>query len=221
MPKSPSHPLFLAVSLAALASLPAFELWATPAPPAPPAPGIGSTVDTAVFAGGCFWGIEGVFEHLKGVVSATAGYAGGTTASPTYEDVSSEETGHAESVQVVYDPSKISYDQLLQVFFTVAHDPTQLNRQGPDVGTSYRSAIFFRSAAQQKAATDYVAELTRKKLYGKPIVTQIVPLKAFYRAEDYHQHYMALHPDQPYIVYNDAPKVERLRKEFPALYQAS
>jgi peptide-methionine (S)-S-oxide reductase len=122
---------------------------------------------------------------------------------------------------VVYDPSKISYNQLLQVFFTVAHDPTQLNRQGPDVGTSYRSAIFFRSAAQQKAATDYVAELTRKKLYGRPIVTQIVPLKAFYRAEDYHQHYMALHPDQPYIVYNDAPKVERLRKEFPALYQES
>jgi peptide-methionine (S)-S-oxide reductase len=221
MPKSPSHPLFLALSLAALASLPASAVRAAPAPLTPPVPGTAITVDTAVFAGGCFWGIEGVFEHIKGVVSATAGYAGGTTASPTYEDVSSEETGHAESVQVVYDPSKISYSQLLQVFFTVAHDPTQLNRQGPDVGTSYRSAIFFRSAAQQKAATDYVAELTRKKLYSRPIVTQIVPLKAFYRAEDYHQHYMALHPDQPYIVYNDAPKVERLRKEFPALYQES
>jgi peptide-methionine (S)-S-oxide reductase len=221
MPKSPLHPLFLALSLAALASLPASAVRAAPALLPPSVPGTAFTVDTAVFAGGCFWGIEGVFEHIKGVVSATAGYAGGTTASPTYEDVSSEETGHAESVQVVYDPSKISYNQLLQVFFTVAHDPTQLNRQGPDVGTSYRSAIFFRSAAQQKAATDYVAELTRKKLYGRPIVTQIVPLKAFYRAEDYHQHYMALHPDQPYIVYNDAPKVERLRKEFPALYQES
>jgi peptide-methionine (S)-S-oxide reductase len=221
MPKSPLHPLFLALSLAALASLPASAVRAAPALLPPSVPGTAFTVDTAVFAGGCFWGIEGVFEHIKGVVSATAGYAGGTTASPTYEDVSSEETGHAESVQVVYDPSKISYNQLLQVFFTVAHDPTQLNRQGPDVGTSYRSAIFFRSVAQQKAATDYVAELTRKKLYGRPIVTQIVPLKAFYRAEDYHQHYMALHPDQPYIVYNDAPKVERLRKEFPALYQES
>jgi peptide-methionine (S)-S-oxide reductase len=221
MPKSPLHPLFLALSLAALASLPASAVRAAPALLPPSVPGTAFTVDTAVFAGGCFWGIEGVFEHIKGVVSATAGYAGGTTASPTYEDVSSEETGHAESVQVVYDPSKISYNQLLQVFFTVAHDPTQLNRQGPDVGTSYRSAIFFRSAAQQKAATDYVAELTRKKLYSRPIVTQIVPLKAFYRAEDYHQHYMALHPDQPYIVYNDAPKVERLRKEFPALYQES
>jgi peptide-methionine (S)-S-oxide reductase len=209
MPKSPLHPLFLALSLAALASLPASAVRAAPALLPPSVPGTAFTVDTAVFAGGCFWGIEGVFEHIKGVVS------------PTYEDVSSEETGHAESVQVVYEPSKISYNQLLQVFFTVAHDPTQLNRQGPDVGTSYRSAIFFRSAAQQKAATDYVAELTRKKLYGRPIVTQIVPLKAFYRAEDYHQHYMALHPDQPYIVYNDAPKVERLRKEFPALYQES
>jgi len=177
------------------------------------------TVDTAVFAGGCFWGIEGVFEHLKGVVSATAGYAGGTTESPTYEEVSSEQTGHAESVQVVYDPSKISYNQLLQVFFAVAHDPTQLNRQGPDVGTSYRSAIFFRTAAQRKAATDFVSELTRKKVYSQPIVTQIVPLTTFYRAEEYHQHYMALHPDQPYIAYNDAPKVARLKQQFPAWYQ--
>ena len=176
-------------------------------------------VDTAVFAGGCFWGIEGVFEHVKGVMSATAGYAGGNSASPSYEEVSTETTGHAESVQVVYDPAKVSYQQLLQVFFLVAHDPTQLNRQGPDVGTSYRSAIFFRSAAQQKAAAAYVAELTKKRRYPHPIVTEIVPLKAFYRAEDYHQHYMALHPDQPYIVYNDAPKLVRLKQTFPAWYQ--
>ena len=176
-------------------------------------------LDTAVFAGGCFWGIEGVFEHLKGVTSATAGYAGGTTVTPSYEDVSSGETGHAESVQVIYDPARISYAQLLQVFFSVAHDPTELNRQGPDVGTQYRSAIFYRTAAQQKAATDYVADLTGRKVYPRPIVTQIVPLKAFYAAEGYHQHYMAMHPTQPYIVYNDAPKVERLKHDFASWYQ--
>ncbi len=178
-----------------------------------------ATLDTAVFAGGCFWGVEGVFEHLKGVTSATAGYAGGTTVAPSYEDVSSGTTGHAESVQVVYDPSRISYAQLLQVFFAVAHDPTTLNRQGPDQGTQYRSAIFFRNAQQQKAATDYVAQLTEQKKYARPIVTQIAPLKAFYQAEDYHQHYMELHPSQPYIVYNDAPKVAALKHEFAAWYQ--
>jgi peptide-methionine (S)-S-oxide reductase len=175
-------------------------------------------VDTAVFAGGCFWGIEGVFEHLKGVMSAVAGYAGGTAVAPSYEEVSSGETGHAESVQVVYDPAKITYAQLLQVFFTVAHDPTELNRQGPDEGTPYRSMVLYRNAAQQQAAQGYVAELSRKKLYPGPIVTQIVPLKVFYPAEAYHQHYMALHPRAPYIVYNDAPKVERLKREFPDWY---
>lgn len=180
-----------------------------------------ATVDTAVFAGGCFWGVEGVFEHTKGVISAIAGYAGGTTVSPSYEDVSSGETGHAESVQVVYDPSRVSYDQLLQIFFAVAHDPTELNYQGPDHGTQYRSAIFFRNPAQQKAATDFVAALAAKKVYSRPIVTQIAPLRAFYRAEEYHQHYMALHPDQPYIVYNDAPKVANLKKQFAAWYQDS
>ena len=178
-----------------------------------------AALDTAVFAGGCFWGIEGVFEHLKGVSSATAGYAGGTTMSPSYEDVSSGTTGHAESVQVIYDPGRISYNQLLQVFFSVAHDPTELNRQGPDVGTQYRSAIFFRTVDQQKAATSYIADLTARKVYSHPIVTQVVPLKAFYVAEGYHQHYMALHPTQPYIVYNDAPKVEQLKQKFASWYQ--
>lgn len=177
-----------------------------------------AAVDTAVFAGGCFWGIEGVFEHLKGVTSAVAGYTGGTAVNPSYEEVSSGETGHAESVQVIYDPAKITYAQLLQVFFTVAHDPTELNRQGPDEGTQYRSMVLYRNAGQQQAAQSYVAELAQKKAYRAPIVTQIVPFKVFYPAEAYHQHYMALHPDAPYIVYNDAPKVERLKRAFPAWY---
>jgi peptide-methionine (S)-S-oxide reductase len=177
------------------------------------------TADTAVFAGGCFWGVEAVFRHLKGVTSAVSGYAGGTMAGPSYDEVSSGATGHAESVQVIYDPARISYAQLLQVFFTVAHDPTQLNRQGPDDGTQYRSAVFYRSAEQKRAAESYVIELGRAKAYPRPIVTQIAALAAFYPAESYHQNYLALHPTQPYIVYNDLPKVERLRKEFPALYR--
>lgn len=175
--------------------------------------------DTAVFAGGCFWGIEAVFEHVKGVQSAVSGYTGGTTASPSYEDVSTGTTGHAESVRVVYDPAVVSYGQLLQVFFSVAHDPTQLNRQGPDHGTQYRSAIFYRTKEQQRAAESYVRQLTAAKTFDRPIVTQIVPLGAFYPAESYHQHYMANHPDQPYIVYNDAPKVAHLKEQFPQLYQ--
>ncbi|HSE45334.1 MAG TPA: peptide-methionine (S)-S-oxide reductase MsrA [Gemmatimonadales bacterium] len=175
--------------------------------------------DTAVFAGGCFWGIEGVFEHVKGVKSAVSGYSGGSTKSPTYEEVSEGNTGHAESVEVIYDPSKVTYQQLLDVFFTVAHDPTELNRQGPDVGTQYRSAIFYRDADQKQAAESYVAGLAQKKVYAKPIVTAIEPLKAFYPAEDYHQGYMAKHPDQSYIAYNDAPKVEHLKQQFPTLYR--
>ena len=174
---------------------------------------------TAVFAGGCFWGIEAVFEHLVGVQSAVSGYAGGTTKSPSYEDVSSGSTGHAESVQVVYDPARISYEKLLEVFFSVAHDPTQLDRQGPDRGTQYRSAIFYRSADQRRAAMAYVDGLRKAKTFTAPIVTQIVPFAAFYVAEDYHQDYMVHHPDQPYIVYNDAPKVAELRRRFPALYR--
>jgi peptide-methionine (S)-S-oxide reductase len=174
---------------------------------------------TAVFAGGCFWGIEAVFRHVKGVKSAMSGFAGGSVASPSYEQVSTGTTGHAESVKVVYDPSQVSYEQLLRVFFTVAHDPTQLNRQGPDVGTQYRSAVFYTDADQQRAAEAFVAKLRESKAFPRPIVTEIVPLKAFYPAEDYHQDYMAHHPDQPYIVINDAPKVEHLQREFPELYR--
>jgi peptide-methionine (S)-S-oxide reductase len=174
---------------------------------------------TAVFAGGCFWGVEGVFEHLKGVKSVTSGYAGGSVPSPSYAQVSSGTTGHAESVQVVYDPSQISYRQLLEVFFTVAHDPTQLNRQGPDVGTQYRSAIFYADGEQRDAAQAYVAELKKAKAFPGPIVTEITRLTAFHPAEAYHQDYMARHPTQPYIVYNDAPKLEHLRQRFPALYR--
>ena len=175
--------------------------------------------DTAVFAGGCFWGVEGVFEHLKGVTSATAGYAGGSTTAPSYEQVGSGGTGHAESVQVVFDPSQISYGQLMQVFFVVAHDPTQLNRQGPDVGPQYRSAIFYRNDQQKREAEAYVAQLRAAKVFTRPIVTQIAPLHGFYVAEAYHQNYMAQHPNAMYIVVNDAPKVEHLRKQFPALYR--
>jgi peptide-methionine (S)-S-oxide reductase len=174
---------------------------------------------TAVFAGGCFWGIEGVFEHVKGVTSATAGYAGGSVASPTYEQVSSGGTGHAESVRVTYDPSQVTYEQLLEVFFTVAHDPTQLNRQGPDFGTQYRSIVFYGDSAQRRAAERYVAELRSKKVWSKPVVTEIVPLTDFYEAEAYHQHYMARHPRAPYIMYNDAPKVVNLQRRLPALYR--
>jgi len=178
-----------------------------------------ATLDTAVFAGGCFWGIEAVFEHVKGVQDAMSGYAGGRVASPSYEDVSSGETGHAESVRVVYDPAAVSYGRLLQVFFSVAHDPTELNRQGPDVGTQYRSAIFYRNDTQKREATAYIDQLTKAKYYSRPIVTQVAPLDKFFPAEAYHQDYMAHHPDQPYIVYNDAPKVEHLKKGFPDLYR--
>ena len=188
-----------------------------------PAAGTGLTpaapLDTAVFAGGCFWGIEAVFEHIKGVRSAVSGYAGGKTASPGYEEVSTGSTGHAESVRVVYDPAIVSYGQLLQVFFSVAHDPTQLDRQGPDRGTQYRSAIFYRTPDQQRAADAYIRQLTAAKIFAKPIVTQVAPLTAFYPAEDYHQDYMAHHPNQPYIIYNDAPKVARLKAQFPQIYQ--
>ena len=177
--------------------------------------------DTAVFAGGCFWGVEGVFEHVKGVISATSGYAGGSANAPSYEEVSSGTTGHAESVRVVFDPSRITYAQLLQVFFLVVHDPTELDRQGPDVGTQYRSLVLYRDPAQRQAAEAYVAELTRTKAFDRPIVTRIQPLDAFYPAEVYHQHFMALHPDYPYIAYNDAPKLVRLQQRFPGWYQDS
>jgi len=174
---------------------------------------------TVVFAGGCFWGVEAVFEHVKGVSSAVSGYAGGSTRSPTYEQVSSGRTGHAEVVQVVFDPAQVSLEELLQVFFMVAHNPTERNRQGPDVGTQYRSAIFYADASQQKAAQAYVAALAQKKVFRQPIVTEVVPLDVFYPAESYHQGYLERHPDQPYIIINDAPKLEHLRKAYPALYR--
>jgi peptide-methionine (S)-S-oxide reductase len=174
---------------------------------------------TAVFAGGCFWGVDAVFKHVKGVSKVVSGYAGGSAATATYEQVSRGDTGHAEAVQVSFDPAKISYRQLLEVFFTVAHDPTQLNRQGPDHGTQYRSAIFYTGQDQQQLAQDYIGQLTAARVYPDPIVTQVVPLKQFHPAEDYHQNYYALHPYQPYIVIHDKPKVEQLRKRFPGLYQ--
>jgi peptide-methionine (S)-S-oxide reductase len=178
-----------------------------------------TALDTAVFAGGCFWGIEGGFEHVKGVADVVSGYTGGRDASPTYDEVSGGGTGHAESVRVIYDPSVVSYGRLLQVFFSVAHDATELNRQGPDVGTQYRSAIFYRNDDQKKTAVDYIAQLTAAKYYRAPIVTEISPLGAFHLAESYHQDYMARHPGDLYIVMNDAPKVRRLKQGFPDLYR--
>ncbi|HEY1804965.1 MAG TPA: peptide-methionine (S)-S-oxide reductase MsrA [Terracidiphilus sp.] len=174
--------------------------------------------ETAVFAGGCFWGTQAVFERVKGVVATTAGYSGGSADTATYAQVTTETTGHAESVKVVFDPSKITYGKLLQIFFSV-HDPTQLNRQGPDVGTSYRSAIFYSSEEQRKIASEYIAQLDAAKAFKKPIVTQVVPLKGFYDAESYHQDYALHHPDNPYIQVCDRPKIETLRKEFPDLFQ--
>ncbi len=174
--------------------------------------------ETAVFAGGCFWGTQAVFERVKGVVATTAGYAGGSAETATYDQVTTETTGHAESVKVVYDPSRITYGKLLQIFFSV-HDPTQLNRQGNDVGTSYRSAIFYTSEEQRKIGTEYIAQLAAARVFPKPIVTQVVPLKGFYDAESYHQDYALHHPDNPYILVCDRPKIEILRKEFPDLFQ--
>ena len=175
-------------------------------------------LQTAVVAGGCFWGVQGVFQHTAGVKSAVSGYAGGNQMTATYEQVSSGSTGHAESVQIKYDPKQISYGKILQIFFSVVHDPTQLNRQGPDSGTQYRSAIFTTSDEQKKVADAYVAQLNAAGVYKRPIVTQVGPLQAFFAAEAYHQDYLTLHPSQPYIAYNDIPKVENLKKIFAASY---
>jgi peptide-methionine (S)-S-oxide reductase len=177
--------------------------------------------ETLVLAGGCFWGVQAVFQHVKGVISATSGYSGGASGTAEYEIVSSGRTGHAESVKVVYDPSKITYGRLLQVFFSVALDPTQLNRQGPDEGTQYRSAIFYGNDEQKRIAEAYIAQLDQAKAFPRPIVTQVVAFKAFYPAEGYHQDYATLHPDNPYIRYNDLPKVAHLQQQFPNLYQAN
>ena len=175
--------------------------------------------ETAVIAGGCFWGIQAVFQHVKGVISATSGYSGGAKATAEYEVVSTGTTNHAESVKIVFDPSKITYGQLLQVFFSVAHDPTQLNQQYPDEGTQYRSVIFYANDEQKKIATDYIAQLDQAKAFQSKIVTQVVPLKAFYPAEGYHQNYAAQHPDNPYIARYDLPKVSNLQQMFPQLYR--
>jgi len=174
---------------------------------------------TAVFAGGCFWGMEAVFEHLKGVSDVVSGYSGGNAATAHYEEVSTGTTGHAEAVKVTYDPSQISYGQLLRVYFSVAHDPTELNRQGPDSGTQYRSAIFFTNDTQRQVAQDYIAQLTSAHTFQEPIVTQVVPFTNFYAAEEYHQNFIDHNPNYPYVVINDLPKLAQLREQFPNLYQ--
>ena len=176
--------------------------------------------ETAVLSGGCFWGVQAVFEHLKGVISSTSGYSGGAAGTAHYEEVSAGTTGHAESVKVVFDPSQISYGQILMIFFSVAHNPTELNRQGPDEGTQYRSSIFYATEEQKKIASAYIAQLNAAKTFSSSIVTQVVPLRAFYPAEDYHQDYLKRHTYEPYIVINDLPKLDHLKKEFPDLYRA-
>ena len=173
----------------------------------------------AIFAGGCFWGVQWVFEHVKGVTNVVSGYSGGSVVNPTYELVGTGRTGHAESVRVTYDPKVVSYRQLLEVFFRVAHDPTTLDRQGPDVGSDYRAIVFAKDSAQLREVAAYVAELTAKRVFADPIVTELRLLQPFYLAEDYHQRYAALHPNDPYIVINDAPKVRNLQHMFPALYR--
>jgi peptide-methionine (S)-S-oxide reductase len=193
---------------------------ALPDPAVDASPATGKGPQTAVLAGGCFWGVEGVFQHVKGVVDVTSGYSGGQASTASYETVSSGRTGHAESVKITYDPSRISYGQLLKVYFSVAHDPTELNRQGPDEGTQYRSAIFYANDEQAHIARAYIDQLQRAHAFRQPIVTQVVPLKAFYSAEAYHQDYLAHHPDSPYIVINDLPKIAHLRQELPSLYVA-
>jgi peptide-methionine (S)-S-oxide reductase len=190
-----------------------------PAPVVDEHPGTAAHSETVVFAGGCFWGVQTTFERIKGVTATTAGYSGGSKETANYSAVSSETTGHAESVKVVFDPARISYGTLLRVFFSVVHDPTQLNRQGPDVGTSYRSAIFFTTPEQEKIANAYIAQLDAAKAFPKKIVTEVVPLKAFYDAEDYHQDYAEKNPDNPYIQVCDIPKVAALKAQFPELFQ--
>jgi len=205
--------LALVLGASAFAETGAFPVPAVDAPLAKT-----SNQQTAVVAGGCFWGIQAVFQHVKGVVSATSGYSGGSSLTAQYEVVSTGATGHAESVKIVYDPSQVTYGELLRVFFSVAHDPTELNRQGPDEGTQYRSSIFYGSDEQKHIAEAYIAQLDKAKIFSRPIVTQVVPLKAFYAAEAYHQNYATNHPNDLYIRYNDAPKVAHLRQQFPDLY---
>jgi peptide-methionine (S)-S-oxide reductase len=196
---------------------PASTSFPKPAVDNPVAPSSGR--ETAVISGGCFWGIQAVYEHTKGVISATSGYAGGTANTAHYELVSSGDTGHAESVQIVYDPAQITYGQILMIFFSVAHNPTELNKQGPDWGKQYRSSIFYQNDAQKKIAEAYIAQLDAAKYYPQKIATVVVPLNEFFPAEGYHQDYLKHNPNQPYIVINDRPKIERLKKQFPGLYR--
>jgi peptide-methionine (S)-S-oxide reductase len=217
-------PRFSVSSLSALAFAAALPLAACAGTPLPapvqdiPAASVKGP-QKAVFAGGCFWGVEAVFRHTRGVVSAVSGYAGGDAGTAQYETVSTGRTGHAESVQVTYDPTQVTYGDLLRVFFSVAHDPTELDHQGPDYGSQYRSAIFYENDAQKRVAQAYVAQLTKAKAFSAPIVTQIVPLPAFYPAEAYHQNYLAYHRTQPYIVMNDLPKLYELKEQFPQYYR--
>ena len=207
----------LAITAYAVAPLRAAEDAVVIPAPAADLPASDGT-QTVVVAGGCFWGVQGVFQHTAGVVNAVSGYAGGSKSTADYNVVSTGTTGHAESVQIKYDPKKISYGKILQIFFSVVHDPTQLNRQGPDSGTQYRSAIFTTSDEQKKVTDAYIAQLNAAKVYRKPIVTRVGPLEGFYPAEAYHQDYLTLHPTQPYIAYNDIPKVENLKKIFAENY---
>jgi peptide-methionine (S)-S-oxide reductase len=189
-------------------------------PPAADMAAGGAETEKAVLAGGCFWGMQAVFEHVKGVKRVVSGYSGGSVDSPSYEQVTTGATGHAESVEIVFDPKEVSYGKLLQVYFSVAHNPTQLNFQGPDYGTQYRSAIFFTSAEQEKVAKAYIDQLTAAKSFDDPIVTEVTPLSVFFPAEDYHQDYYFIHPESGYIQYHDVPKVENLEKFFPDLWKS-
>jgi peptide-methionine (S)-S-oxide reductase len=219
------------LSLSAAIVLVAIAIWArgsaTASAKAIPDPSVDAPLasakgeQTAVLAGGCFWGVEAVFEHVKGVTDVRSGYSGGAPANAEYEKVGTGETGHAESVRITYDPSQISYGQLLKVFFAVAHDPTQLNRQGPDTGTQYRSAIFYVNDEQKRIAQAYIKQLNQAKVFARPIVTEVSALKSFNEAEGYHQNYLANHPDEAYIVINDQPKIENLRTQLPGLYRAN
>lgn len=191
-----------------------------PAPMADATPAAGAKTETAVIAGGCFWGVQGVFQHVKGVINAESGYAGGNAATAKYGAIGSGRTGHAEAVRITYDPTQVSYGKLLQIYFSVAHNPTELNRQGPDSGTQYRSTIFPANEEQAKLAKSYIAQLDNAKVFGKAIATTIEPAKIFYPAEDYHQNFMTRNPNHPYIVINDLPKVANLKKVFPDLYRA-
>ena len=217
------RPLRSMFAFAVAASLLACSANGQPPPPIPAA-NVDATLapkpgkQTAVFAGGCFWGTQAVFQRVRGALKTTAGYAGGSAATATYDQVTTETTGHAESLEVIYDPSQITYGQLLRIFFSVAHDPTQLNRQGPDVGPSYRSAIFYVDDEQKRIAAAYVAQLDAAKVFPKPIVTQISSLKGFYPAEDYHQDFALRHPDNPYIKVCDLPKIKLLKEQFPQLF---